>query len=423
MLKKIIVGIAVLIIVALATGSAIAASKIVFYTPAWGIEYAEKMIAIYEKEKPDVKIELIRGPSTWDGHVSRTSLWLRTKYPGVDVLYEDDVFTLDGIYYGVWEDLTPYIPEKEKADFAALHQEFIKIHGGIYRIPWASMLSYMYYRKDLLAKEGLLPPRSWDEFLEVGKRLTKDLNGDGKIDQWGYVTQGTPGEMYNNFVEFLYQAGGDEWELIKNGVPVSEAKKALEFMRNVYQTIAPPALSTIGYDESRVLLKEGKVAMLRDWADMGRIAAKEGLANIGVMNFPAGPAGPYGIGATWGAVVNKYGTNYKKNKDIVIDFVKFMLRPDIHKISAVMEAPALKSLLEDEEFMRKLAEQNIVAPHLAQFIKFRKVRNFPPGKATEYHEGIGRIVTRAAITGEITVDEALVEIQKWIDPLIAEFKR
>jgi len=423
MLKKIIGGIAVLIIVALATGSAIAASKIVFYTPAWGIEYAEKMIAIYEKEKPDVKIELIRGPSAWDEHVARTSLWLRTKYSGVDVLYEDDVFTLDGIYYGVWENLTPYISEKEKTDLVAFQEEYIKVHGGIYRIPWWNGMSYMYYRKDLLAKEGLLVPRTWSELLEVGKRLTRDLNGDGRIDQWGYVTQGTPGEMYNNFVEFLYQAGGDEWELIKNGVPVTEAKKALEFMRNVYQTIAPPALSTIGYDESRVMLKEGKVAMLRDWADMGRIAAQEGLTNIGVMNFPSGPAGPYGIGHCWGAVVNKYGGNYKKDKDIVIDFVKFMLRPDIQRITAVIEGPALKSLLEDAEFMKKLTEQNIVAAHFAEFIKFRKVRHFPAGKATEYHEGIGRVVTRAAITGEITVEQGLVEIQKWIDPLIAEFKK
>jgi len=423
MLKKVIIGIIALMVMVSMAGSAMAASKIVFYTPTWGLEYAQKMVTIYEKEKPDVKIEIIKGPSSWNEHVARTSLWLRTKYPGVDVLYQDDVFTTDGVYYGVWANLTPYISEKEISDLVAFQKEYIKRFGGVYRIPWWNGMSYMYYRKDVFEKEGVSPPKTWDEFLKVGKKLTKDLDGDGKIDQWGYVTQGTPGEMYNNFAEFLYQAGGDEWELVKNGVPTPEAKEALEFMCEVYKTIAPPALSTIGYEESRALLKEGKVAMLRDWAQMGRIAAQEGLTNIGVMNFPAGPAGPYAIGHCWGAVVNKYGNNYKKNKNVVIDFAKFMLRPEIQKITAVAEGPALKSLLTDKEFMKKLAKRNIVAPYFAQFIKWRKVRHFPPGKATEYHEGIGRIVTRAAITGEITVDEALVELQKWIDPLIAEFKK
>ena len=401
-----------------------AASKIVFYTPAWGIEQAEEIIARYEKEKPEVKVELMRGPSTWDDHVARCSLWIRTKYPGVDMLYEDDVFVLDGAYFGAWEELTPYLSEEQQGDLVALQIEYIKAHGGIYRIPWWNGMSYMYYRKDLLAKEGVTVPETWDEFLEVGKRLTKDLNGDGEIDQWGYVTQGTPGEMYNNFMEFLYQAGAEEWELVRAGEPVPEAKKALEFMREVYQTIAPPALSAIGYVPSRALFREGKVAMLRDWAQMGSQAVDEGLTDVvGVMNFPAGPAGPYGIGHCWGPVVNKHGANFKKTKDVVIDFARFMLRPEIHKITAGLEAPALRSVLADKEYMEKLADGNLVIPYFEEFLKFRRVRNFPPGKATEYHEGIGRIATKAAITREITVEKGLVEIQKWIDPLVAEFKK
>ena len=424
MFKKVIIAAIAIGFIIATTGIATAASKIVFYTPAWGIDVAEEMISLYEKEKPDVKVELMRGPSTWDDHVARCSLWIRTKYSGVDVLYEDDVFTLDGAYYGVWEDLTNYLTEREKEDLIGFQKEYIKAHGGIYRVPWWNGMSYMYYRKDIFVKEGLLPPKTWDELIEVGKKLTRDLDGDGKIDQWGYVTQGTPGEMYNNFMEFLYQAGGDEWELAPGGNPTPEAKKALEFMCKVYKTIAPPALSTIGYDESRALFREGKVAMLRDWGEMGKIAVQEKITHIvGIMNFPAGPAGPYGIGHCWGVVVNKYGANYRKNKDIVIDFVRFMLRPEIHKISAVLEGPALKSVLEDEDYMKKLAERNIVASYFKEFIKFRKVRRFPPGKATKYHEGIGRIVTKAAITGELSVEEALIEVQKWIDPLIAEFKK
>jgi ABC-type glycerol-3-phosphate transport system substrate-binding protein len=31
------------------------------------------------------------------------------------------------------------------------------------------------------------PPETLSELLEYGKKLTRDLNGDGKVDQWGLV--------------------------------------------------------------------------------------------------------------------------------------------------------------------------------------------------------------------------------------------
>ncbi|GFP28388.1 hypothetical protein, partial [Candidatus Hakubella thermalkaliphila] len=95
-----------------------------------------------------------------------------------------------------------------------------------------------------------------------------------------------------------------------------------------------------------------------------------------------------------------------------------MVRQEINKITAGIEVSALHSVMQDREFMSKLAEKNIVVPYFAEFLKIRKVRKFPAGQATPYHEGIGRIAAQAAITGELTVDEALVELQKFIDPLI-----
>ncbi len=400
------------------------ASEVVFYVTGSQVKEAEQIITLFEEENPEIKVELIRGPSAWDEHVARTSLWMRTKYSGVDVMYQDDIAVLDGMAYGIWEDLTPYLTEEEIEDFVDLQKEYLRLYGGVYRIPWWNGMSYMYFRKDLFEEEGINPPQTWDEFLEIGKRFVRDTTGDGKIDQWGYITQGTPGEMYNNFVEFLYQAGGDEWELAPDGVPNPQAEEALEFMIELYQATSLPGLSAIGYEESRGLFQEGKVAMLRDWADMGRIAVERGMEDVvGVMNFPAGPAGPYGIGHCWGMVVNKFGANFQKNKDAVIDFVKFMMRPEIHTITAGLEGPALNSVLSNEEFMARLAEGNIVIPYFEEFLPFRKVRKFPTtGKATPYHEGIGRIVSKAAITREQGIEKTLVELQNHIDPLIEEVR-
>ncbi|MEZ4683193.1 MAG: hypothetical protein R2932_54195 [Caldilineaceae bacterium] len=46
------------------------------------------------------------------------------------------------------------------------------------------------YNKNLLDEAGV-PIRwvngGWDQFLEACQKLTKDTDGDGKIDQWGWL--------------------------------------------------------------------------------------------------------------------------------------------------------------------------------------------------------------------------------------------
>jgi len=381
------------------------------YTPAWGFDGTDAVVALFQEEYPNVKINVIRGPSTWDEHVTRTTVWLREKYPGVDVLYEDDVFSTDGALMGVWTKLDDYLSKSQIADLSDLTHHFIELQGGVYRIPWGEGGSCIFYRKDIFEEEGQTIPKTWEELVEVGKILTK--NG-----RYGYVTQGTPGEMYNTYNEFLHQAGGDEWKLAPGGVPEPKAKEALQFLVDLElkHKIMPPGITSVGYTESRAMLKEGKAAMLRDWGDVGRIAITEWKIpeKIGAMLFPAGPAGPWCIGHQWGWVVNDYG----KNKNIAIEFVLFCLRPEVHKILAYQyQLPALKSLYEDKEYMKKLEEGNIANTIAGELKKWWFARKFPPGRSVEYHEVFGREISRA-ITGEASVDEALIAAQKSLDPLL-----
>jgi len=396
--------------------------NIVWYQPGWIDQQAKQILEAYAKEKPNVLVNVIVGPSTWDAHVTRTMLWIKTKYPGVDIAYQDDFFTLDGAAAGVWEDLTPYLSENQKSDFVDIMQNYKQMTGGIYRLPWWAGMSYIYYRKDLFAEAGLAVPKTWNEWLETGKKLTRDTKGDGVLDQWGYAGQGDVGQAYNAFMEFLYQAGGDDFKYAPNGKPDPAAKKALEMMREVYQTISPSGVQTMQLEQTRAMLQEGKVAMVRDFGDFGAALAQNRSIPVDVMNFPAGPAGPFGMGHSWGNVVNKYGANFQKHKEAVLDFALFMIRPDMHKITSTLDSPALRSLYTDSQFMKDFTTRNIVAPYTADWWKYRRVRKTPFGKALEFYEGIGRMVVRTAMTKELTVDQGLAEMQKWIDPLIGASK-
>ena len=52
-------------------------------------------------------------------------------------------------------------------------------------------LSYgLFYNKKLFKEANLQPPKTWSEFVAAAKKLTKDTNGDGKPDQWGFAMEG-----------------------------------------------------------------------------------------------------------------------------------------------------------------------------------------------------------------------------------------
>jgi len=69
----------------------------------------------------------------------------------------------------------------------------------------------LYYNRKLFREAGIVdengrakPPTNRAEFLDAAKRLTKDLDGDGKIDQWGFAFT----NLRNNFLTLMPQFGG-----------------------------------------------------------------------------------------------------------------------------------------------------------------------------------------------------------------------
>ncbi len=390
------------------------------YVGLGGIDTAEEVIAIYEERNPNVDVNLIRGPSTWADHVARTTLWMRNRFSGVDVLYHDDSITMDGVDAGAWVDLSDHLDQAVVDDLVGLQREFLELHGGMYRMPWWNGISYLYYRTDLFEASGVEVPETWDELVVAAEQLTLDTDGDGQLDQWGYLTQGGAGEMYNNFIEFLVQAGGDQLQVAVDGEPTEEAVAALTMMRDLLRASAPEDLSEIDYNQSRALFREGRVGMLRDWGQMGAFAVEEGLDDdIAVMPFPAGPAGPYGIGDSWGLVVNRYGENFERTPEVVLDFIRFFADPEVHKVTASLQAPAFRTVLNDEQYMEDLGEENLAVRSFDEFVDDRVPRDFPPGTAVEYLTGVGEIVN-SYLLGTQSPEDAVLELQAHIDDMLGQ---
>jgi len=79
--------------------------------------------------------------------------------------------------------------------------------GHLYGLPWIAQPVVVFYNKALFDAAKLEYPKAgwtWDDFLAAAKALTKDTDGDGKTDQWGFSANGWPPPHI-----FIWQAGGE----------------------------------------------------------------------------------------------------------------------------------------------------------------------------------------------------------------------
>ena len=90
---------------------------------------------------------------------------------------------------GLLEDLDPYIAKDTKidlADVAPYFREFgQKVGGKTKMLMVDGDFQMVYYRKDILEKNDLQPPKTWDEYLDVASKIHgQDMNGDGHAGLW-----------------------------------------------------------------------------------------------------------------------------------------------------------------------------------------------------------------------------------------------
>jgi ABC-type glycerol-3-phosphate transport system substrate-binding protein len=104
-------------------------------------------------------------------------------------------------------------PVEYLQDYSQVSKDTVTVNGEAWTVPFSLSNQILLYNKDKFREVGLdpeKPPTTWDELVEYAKLLTRDMDGDGRIDEWGinFTTRANLGSMYA-FVTFLWQAGGE----------------------------------------------------------------------------------------------------------------------------------------------------------------------------------------------------------------------
>ncbi len=220
------------------------------------------LIEKFEAENPGIEIEAER--ISWDSYnqklltaiaggyppdVAQVKLWWQPQLVDMGALLplDDYIAAWDGkddVYDKIWE-LTKYSD------------------GHQYYMPLQMVILYLYYRTDMFDELGLKVPTTRAEFLDVAQKLTRDTNGDGVTDVYGFGIRGARGG-HDWWGTFVLSSGAQFFDENGNsGLTTPEAIAANQWFIDLYRKykVSPPTTPSDGFQEIIANMKSGKTAM------------------------------------------------------------------------------------------------------------------------------------------------------------------
>ena len=152
------------------------------------LDWIRKQVQVYNNTHHNVRVVL--GEKSW--HQIREIL-----YAGFSAGAGPDIMTLHADHAAEFGAGGYFYPLNNFPDFEQVKQWFepnimesTRYNGNYYGLPSSAIVFILVCNKQLFDAEGIAPPRTWSQFREAAKRLTKDLDGDGAVDQYGLVLLG-----------------------------------------------------------------------------------------------------------------------------------------------------------------------------------------------------------------------------------------
>lgn len=152
-------------------------------------EYIEDAIEKFESANPNVSVEYISGIQKEDYSEWLSGKLVSGKAPDVFLVLPEDFSMLQSV--GALKELDGIISKDrsfDSGDYYTCTYNFGNTNNHQYALPMESVPELMFVNKTLLAKETILMPDSdwtWDEFYAICQAVTKDLDQNGVIDQFG----------------------------------------------------------------------------------------------------------------------------------------------------------------------------------------------------------------------------------------------
>ncbi|WP_458414451.1 ABC transporter substrate-binding protein [Schinkia sp. CFF1] len=168
----------------------------------------------------------------------------------------------------------------------AYRKLYMNYGGHDYGMVYDGDTHLLFYRKDLFKRYNnqykkqygvdLTPPKTWKEYAQIAKFLTRDLDGDGKIDVYGTATLNADSKRYIWFAERFISMGGKYFD--ENMHPLITSKEGVRAIKEqlaIENSGATPPQSMYDWVDLNNAFLQGNVAMVVQFSDTARFSFDE----------------------------------------------------------------------------------------------------------------------------------------------------
>ena len=379
------------------------------------LDFRRELAQRFMDEHPDISVKIEAVP---DGYTQ--TLMARIASGSAGDLYRYGThygmanLALRGLYYPLDEFAT-----KDNYDLAIYFQGAIDactVQGQLYALPvnghpgWSGI----YYMPELFEEAGVDQPTTdwtYDDMTEAAIKLTKDTDGDGKVDQYGlwianyYEATLTPIDAY----------GG--WPMNEDGTKAMyddpNTIAGVRWIRDVKQE-HKVAIADPSFDSRVELWSSGKVGMVLSGIWEGAYLGDETPEGRSLKLAP-GPFGPSGHrGGFMGCNVFPVWRSSKHPYEAWM-WMKFICSKEvgIENVARIGEPGLRYDVWEDP----KLIDDPYVAPHY-ELLKQVKPMPVPAnGRLSEIADPVTQIYSNI-FSDEVTVEEGCAQIQKAVQEIL-----
>lgn len=213
--------------------------------------------------------------------------------------------------------------------------------GKLITFPFNKSVPVFFYNMELFRKYGIDHfPRTWEEFREVAKKLTIDIDGDGVKDIYGTAF---PVSVWM-YATILYQNGGRLIEGDSVAFMSKEGIEALSYLRDLIYVDSCAYLTT-GYSHQDDFAVS-KVAMVWGTIVSYSFIKRKVQFQMGVSGVPHGKDSIVIISGTNIALFSEVPEEKRRR---AFEFLKYFLRPDVQARWSVGTGylPLRKSVLKE----------------------------------------------------------------------------
>ena len=408
---------AILLLLAMLAVSSVFAQKTTINFWTWrpeDVETYDKLIAVFNKTNPDIKIVQTAHKSTDYNTILSAAL---SGGSGPDVFQSRAYGGLETFAQsGFLEPLEKWVPELKDFNKTALKGATSIKDGKIYGVPFASQTLFVYYNKAIYKQLGLSVPDTWDQFignLQAMKKAGIQPLANGGKDGWtlevmmGAICPNFYGA--NDFFDAVV-AGKTTFQDPRFVNAIAKLKELTPYMPDLYMGVSYT-------DMQSAFINEVAGHFIGGSFEAGYFSAQNPKLDYDVFPAPVAKKGdPHYVSVY---ADGNFSINAgSKNKDAAAKFVRF-----------------LASKTTGDVFIKELKQVSAVpgvdtstSPYISKVLSFQKYSTpYVMLVGFRYQQPTGSVLIQAALqgmmAGKFDAAEVAKQVQEGIATYYAPFKK